>query len=545
MAEWVGKERRPLELAAAKKDALALLESYPLPPMALATRGDGEAEGLMALGHRLFLLLKDHFVRLLQDKVRRTSNIVSPYAGGVPVSHHPSFHQPRSHHAVSHQPGSSQLSAQRAVSHHPSSHHLLSHQLASQPLTLAVLNPGRSGFLSISGDALLNWRLHALSAALEDARVDICVCPGPRLPEGAALPAGFGFSFFGERTATWSSVGVFVRTEIAHAVQPLHDFSVDRALWFEVQSTIAPDAGPLLPSIFCACYPAPGGDEETWRNICETAEFFTAKHPGANITICGDTNVHLSYVVSHQQGCKCSHCHQTSADRRIENKLTALGFLAANPQQTPTHESGTVIDLVLCRRGHRPPVSVQAVPAMQSDHKMLTWQVDVRCERVFSSAVGRVSWRTDAQWDAVLGRISALLFATAAATEGLLTATWLRPPWFGGTASVAERRGLLDLAAWTREAIYTMAGHAAGVTRAVSTATPPNSAPLDPASYADHRAFKAAVAQATWTAKQRAVGRYAALRRTDVGRAEAFCHVFSVTLRISKLRSPARQRASC
>jgi hypothetical protein len=53
MAEWVGKERRPLELAAAKKDALALLESYPLPPMALATRGDGEAESLMALGRGL------------------------------------------------------------------------------------------------------------------------------------------------------------------------------------------------------------------------------------------------------------------------------------------------------------------------------------------------------------------------------------------------------------------------------------------------------------------------------------------------------------
>ncbi|CAK0907077.1 unnamed protein product [Prorocentrum cordatum] len=88
---------------------------------------------------------------------------------------------------------------------------------------------------------------------------------------------------------------------------------------------------------------------------------------------------------------------------------------------------------------------------------------------------------------------------------------------------------MLDLAAWSRGALYTLVGHAAGVTRAVSSAAshkrrrPAGPAPAD---FSDHQAFKRAATQAAWDARRGAAQHFLQLRASNPGAAERYLSSF-------------------
>ena len=132
---------------------------------------------------------------------------------------------------------------------------------------LGVLNPGRTGFLVLGTNLLLDWRLHAVAAALLEKGIDICVMPGARMAPGVVLPLGFPFVWIGCKTVSWAGVGVFCRIELIGSVHPIEDMSEDRVLWLEVWSDPSSTTGPTM--IICCGYPGPGGDLVTWKKIID------------------------------------------------------------------------------------------------------------------------------------------------------------------------------------------------------------------------------------------------------------------------------------
>ncbi|CAK0891154.1 unnamed protein product [Prorocentrum cordatum] len=394
---------------------------------------------------------------------------------------------------------------------------------------MAVLNPGRSGLLALGTDALLDWRLQAMAQLLHDENIDICITPGARFLPGAALPAGYPYCWLGERSASWGAVGIFLRPELLPVVRPLPDVSSARVQWFEIWTSSSGTTAASGPSlVFAAVYPAPGGDVETWSAILGELTRLRSRFPHASFLVAGDANIHLSYVLSHRPGRGCCHCHQSPEDRDIEAMLCAASLIACNPP-APTHDSGTCIDLVLADLGQQISVAVLEAVAVASDHRLLCWSMPCQCDRSAHVGFGRVSWRADSQWDDALSAVEPLLQFAASAVELCVHAPWLRPPWSGGQASVAQRRVLLDMAAWSRDVLYTLAGHAAGVTRAVASAAsrkrrrPVGPAPAD---FSHHQAFKKAATQAAWDARRGAAQRFPHLRALNPGAAERFLSSF-------------------
>ena len=89
-------------------------------------------------------------------------------------------------------------------------------------------NPGRTGFLQLGSDLLLEWRLEAVAHALVESGVDACIIPGARFPAGASLPPGFPFLWEGPTSSGWDTVGLFVRPELEHAFRPIPEISSTR-----------------------------------------------------------------------------------------------------------------------------------------------------------------------------------------------------------------------------------------------------------------------------------------------------------------------------
>lgn len=56
----------------------------------------------------------------------------------------------------------------------------------------------------------------------------------------------------------------------------------------------------------------------------------------------GDTNLHLSCLVVHVEGCRCSHCAPSRQDVVVENLWESVGLRAHNGP-APTHDSGTIL----------------------------------------------------------------------------------------------------------------------------------------------------------------------------------------------------------
>ena len=305
------------------------------------------------------------------------------------------------------------------------------------------------------------------------------------------------------------------------ALRPLAEFSQPREQWFALWG---PPPAPSPSLLFCALYARPGGDEATWASIISHAAELRERYPLARILLAGDANVHLSYVVDHDQPCTCLHCRQRAADRAIEAALEAAGLRAFNPV-APTHISGHSIDLVLGARGRAVPVRVQPDYVGGSDHKLVLADVPCTLAAPLCLGFGRVFWASGAEWEGGLLEDSSLLDHLAALVEGAADTPALKPDWFGGVATRAERRALVDVAAWARDAVYALTGHAVGATKALrkpAGARAGGRTPLNPASFADHMAYKHAVDVALWETRRQAVSRYVHLRSVSPAAAEKF-----------------------
>ena len=321
-------------------------------------------------------------------------------------------------------------------------------------------------------------------------------------------------------------MGIFVRAELERAVQVV-EATVPRVLWFSLSASSDTRGSPS--TIICACYPAPGGDVVTWSAIVQQYRSIRARFPLAHCFIAGDCNTHLSYVVQHAQPCTCLHCRQSAADKDIERLITEVGLVALNPPMA-THVSGTCIDLFLGPSAcARPAVRVHAAPMVESDHALVLLVAPVQLQANFANGLSRVAWTAGPAWEEGLACVPDLLEALSAAVGRLVEAPWCQPFHMGGNAPRLVRLALLDGAAWARDVIITLVGHAAGATRAVAPARRPRVKPpclVDPEAHAGHDTYRRAVARATWTAHKAVIHKYAQLRRDAPNEAERYIAKF-------------------
>jgi len=229
--DWLATAPRALETTAALKDCLALIEIAPSAVEALLP-GSPAAVALSRISRDLLHFLKFEVSKLLKTRLGNVSPLVSPYAGGLVCAQ-------------------AQQAARTSTKGFTLPH-----------LRVAVLNPGRTGFTQLGNDALLFWRLWAVSFALMEMDIHICALPGARLPPGALLPEGFPFVYLGGRSSGWDTVGVFVLVEPEPCITLLEAFSSDRILWLAVSGSSGQNRTPQC--IIGTFYAAPGGDRVTW-----------------------------------------------------------------------------------------------------------------------------------------------------------------------------------------------------------------------------------------------------------------------------------------
>ena len=131
----------------------------------------------------------------------------------------------------------------------------------------------------------------------------------------------------------------------------------------------------------------------------------------------------------------------------------------------PRTSSGTCIDIFI---GHRSaPLPVTVIPEFVglSDHRLVLLDAPLQCTAPWAAGFGRVAWTSGPEWDAGLAAVTGTLSSLAAAVEDAITCAWLRPQWGGGRATRLQRRAVVNVAAWARDAVYTLVGHVAGATK--------------------------------------------------------------------------------
>ncbi|CAK0864232.1 unnamed protein product, partial [Prorocentrum cordatum] len=146
---------------------------------------------------------------------------------------------------------------------------------------------------------------------------------------------------------------------------------------------------------------------------------------------------------------------------------TEAGLELLNPR-VPTHVSGTTVDVVLAASNVPMQVRVLDMFVAASDHKMVFGSLPHNLTLRYDAVVGRVSWASTEEWDAALHTVAPLLDLLADAIGPLQCDPVLAPPMLGGTSSKKVRRGILDCAAWCRDVVMVVAGHAAGAVKAMS-----------------------------------------------------------------------------
>ena len=358
------------------------------------------------------------------------------------------------------------------------------------------------------------WRLWDIAAAGNDHELELLILPGPRLRPGTRLPDGFPFQFVGLLTRSWSSVAILLAPEIADCVRHLSTVGDDRRLWFLIQS-----CDGALPWLLCAVYGPPGGDVAFWSTLLAERSSILCDERCSHTIIAGDANIHLSGLVNHPPPCSCCHCKQSGVDAAVECLLRQAGFVCWSPPDSPTHASGTIIDLVL---SDAPPLgSVVAVAApgcvALSDHGLVSCCLPVRVSTNFKTGFGRVAWSSSTDWDDALADFDPHLQALAAVFEEVHAS----PILLGLASQLKQRRrhrAILDACVWLHDAWYAMIGHLAGLVRVRERAGSHHGGAsrlqrLPPGAHIDD--FHTAVQQAEWSHRRRAVFRYLELRAHD------------------------------
>ncbi|CAE8699927.1 unnamed protein product, partial [Polarella glacialis] len=487
-----------MERAAFVKDVQALITTPPQLPARLNPQEAEVALDLLAHTRTLLHFLKHDCVQVLQQHSSAQIVLSSPYAGGCQVNEVGSMYD-------------------AGVKH--------SH------ITVATLNPGRTGFSQLGSDSLLHWRLWAVASALEDQNINVCGLPGARLPPGAILPSGLPYAWYGVRSSHWDSVGVFVKLEMQESFVPLDEHCCDRVFWFMITKGTR-GQGHQTELLGCAFYARPGGDRETWQMLADTYRTLRSKHTTAKFVLFGDANCHLSYVVDHEPQCVCPHCKQSAADVIIESLLFQAG-LRACADGRPTHDSGHIIDLVIAPADSPVVSAVFSDPVGASDHRLViatvmhSWTADLR------RGMGRVAWASGDDWYLCLLWVEPLFLQLLEAVQPILASDAFKPESLGGRIPKKLRRAVLDSAAWARDVIYVVAGHTMQAVRVIAQnhkkASVPATASLHPDNFASFEDFKQAAREAANQQQRQAAETYAELRASQPAQAEKWLTSFFST----------------
>ena len=163
-------------------------------------------------------------------------------------------------------------------------------------IRVATFNPGRLGFSQLGTAELLHWRLQAVAIELKSRAIQFCILPGARIPPGVHLPPDFPFTYYGLRTSSWGSVGVFVDCNFEDSFSPLDDYCQDRVFWFRL-SLFQNNGGQgdKFQLIVCGFYHRPGGDLDTWKQMLKSFSELKECFPHAKFLFAGDSNTHFSF----------------------------------------------------------------------------------------------------------------------------------------------------------------------------------------------------------------------------------------------------------
>ena len=212
-------------------------------------------------------------------------------------------------------------------------------------LTLATVNPGRTGLTALGTGQVLWWRLELLASNLQQSNTLLAAVPGARLYPGLSLPEGFPYEVMGNVTGSWDDVCVFVSTDIGSQQVELCDFNGERRIfWLRIPPSPKHESAGFS---VCSVYAKHGGDVDTMTLVVQHAAAIQALYPDDAIIIMGDLNFHIKDFLPHDRSCKCAHCKQSASDRQIENMLRVAGFQCYNVPSS-TQVSGTAIDYIWC-----------------------------------------------------------------------------------------------------------------------------------------------------------------------------------------------------
>ena len=206
LRNWQANAPRQLETMAFLRDSEALLELSPA-GTSVASLPLGTACAALLTLHdemRSFLTLKVLPTLRRLQKAKRPS-VVSPYAGGVPMD------------TVSRTRTGEQLK-----------------QTVKSHLNVAVLNPGKTGFLTLATHEVLDWRIVEIDEELSARGVDVCALPGARCPAGLQLPPDFPYFWVGEQTSSWAGTGFFIKVELESSVRVMSYLGNPRIIWIEI-----------------------------------------------------------------------------------------------------------------------------------------------------------------------------------------------------------------------------------------------------------------------------------------------------------------------
>ena len=329
-------------------------------------------------------------------------------------------------------------------------------------LRVAALNL-RGGLGAHGGIKHRQGRLLALVAQLQSEHIHIAVLSEPRLGPGFTWPANLGYTFLGERSTLPDTVAVIIDDRCLSAVSQVAEVGNNRALWLSVS---APDGG--APLLVLAAYglhklKAPLARISFWQDRMQEAQWLRkqALFRRSAILLAGDVNAHLPGLAASNQ----QYCGQTErAIHRIISDRACFGLCICNPSGAPTLEAGTALDVIAASPNLRVQVTVQ--PAEQktvpSDHLHLFATVDVQVPVQSKQQDFIVQWARNADWGhAAQPVLPALLFvgawAALASRWAVIREKLRRDQWVG------VRQWLVDIAAWWRAVIFTLAGHVAGL----------------------------------------------------------------------------------
>ena len=480
LREWLRGQPGALEATALSNDCRGLSALAPNNPNTLCHLASGTVPGLVPLA-RMASELKGFLHDIIREAsafITRRAHVVPPYLGGLQG------------HASSAVPSSGAPQA--------------------QAVSVGVLNPGRSGFLSICTHEVLWWRLIHITKELHRKNVAICMLPSWRWPPGIEVPDDLGFQLVGTPSTSWASIGALVCSQVAHLVHQLDSFCTPRTLW------LAMNLGTKSACIIGGFYAAPGGDVETWSLVLQQYDAIHCAFPDTPIVLAGDGNAHFSHVVHHQQDCSCLHCRQGTRDREIEALVNASNLNVLNVD-APTHDSGTLIDVILGESGVKAEAVTHSDNIGGSDHRLVTVSFDNIQFGVSWQPDARVCWTHGQLWTDALRSVQHLLDeladATSQATQEICSASSL---------PTKRKRAILDTAAWCREAVVASLGHLHGMItvrptnkrpRRASTTSPPR----EPAEIS-----KAWVSEATRKHQLSARQKFSELCSQNPGKASAF-----------------------